>query len=40
MVRFLGAEALALRDAFAGLWCALRRAAAGLPPVMPRLWTV
>lgn len=40
VTRFLGAEALALRDALAALWCALRQAAAGLAPVMPRLWTV
>jgi urease accessory protein len=40
VTRFLGADALALRNAFAGLWCALRQAAAGLAPVMPRLWTV
>ncbi len=40
VTRFLGTEALALRNAFAGLWCALRQAAAGLPFAMPRLWTV
>ena len=40
VTRFLGGEALALRNAFAGLWCALRHAAAGLPLAMPRLWTI
>jgi urease accessory protein len=40
VTRFLGAEALTLRNAFAGLWCALRHAARGLPVAMPRLWTV
>jgi urease accessory protein len=40
VTRFLGADTLALRNAFAGLWCALRHAAAGLPAAMPRLWTV
>ncbi len=40
VTRLLGGEALALRNAFAGLWCALRHAARGLPLALPRLWTV
>jgi urease accessory protein len=40
LTRFLGRNALELRDAFAEFWCALRGAAAGLPFAMPRLWNV
>jgi urease accessory protein len=40
LARFLAAEALALRHAFALFWCRFREAAAGLPPVLPRLWHV
>ena len=40
LVRFIGRNALELREAFAKSWCGLRQAAAGLPPVMPRLWSV
>jgi urease accessory protein len=40
LARFIGKNALELRQAFAKLWCELRRSAAGLPPVMPRLWSV
>lgn len=40
VARFLGTEALALRRAFALFWCRFRAAAAGLPPVLPRLWHV
>lgn len=40
VARFLAAEALALRRAFALFWCGFRAAAAGLPPMLPRLWHV
>lgn len=40
LARLIGRNALELREAFARLWCGLRRAAAGLPPAMPRLWSV
>ncbi|HEY4940343.1 MAG TPA: urease accessory protein UreD [Rhizomicrobium sp.] len=40
IVRFIGGNTLELRDAFAKIWCGLRAAAAGLPPVMPRLWSI
>ncbi len=40
IARFLAAEALALRRAFALFWCRFREAAAGLPPALPRLWHV
>ena len=40
VARFLAAEPLALRRAFALFWCRFRAAAAGLPPVLPRLWHV
>jgi urease accessory protein len=40
LVRFVGANALALRDAFAALWKHLRAAAGGLPAAMPRLWSI
>lgn len=40
VARFLAAEALALRRAFALFWCRFRAAAAGLPPMLPRLWHV
>jgi urease accessory protein len=40
VVRWLALEALALRRAFALFWTRFREAAAGLPPVLPRLWHV
>jgi len=40
LARFIGKNALELREAFARMWCGLRQSAAGLPPVMPRLWSV
>jgi len=40
IVRFLGPNTLELRDAFASVWKHLRTAAGGLPPVMPRLWSI
>lgn len=40
IVRFLGPNTLELRDAFAAVWRHLRCAAGGLPPVMPRLWSI
>ncbi|HXC54165.1 MAG TPA: urease accessory protein UreD [Rhizomicrobium sp.] len=40
LVRFVGRSALALRGAFAEIWCGLRAAAGGLPPAMPRLWSI
>lgn len=40
IVRLIGREPLALRNTFANIWRELRRAAAGLPAVMPRLWSI
>ena len=40
VARWLGADALALRRAYAELACHLRQAAMGLPPRLPRLWDV
>lgn len=40
IVRLVGRDPLELRDAFANIWRALRQAAAGLPAVMPRLWSI
>jgi urease accessory protein len=40
VARWLAAEPLALRRAFADLACHLRAAAMGLPPRLPRLWQV
>jgi urease accessory protein len=40
VVRWLAVEALALRRVFALFWARFREAAAGLPPVLPRLWHV
>lgn len=40
LIRCLAIDPLALRRAFALFWTRLRQAAAGLPPVMPRLWHV
>ncbi len=40
IVRLLGANALALRDAFAKIWTTLRAEAGGLPPALPRLWSI
>ncbi len=38
VARWLAADPLALRRAFADLACHLRHAAMGLPPLLPRLW--
>jgi urease accessory protein len=40
VARFLAADPLALRRAFALFWARFRAAAAGLPPALPRLWHV
>jgi urease accessory protein len=40
IVRLIGRDPLELRDTFAGIWRDLRAAAAGLPAVMPRLWSI
>lgn len=40
IARWLAADALSLRRAFADLACHLREAAMGLPPRLPRLWHV
>ena len=40
VARFLAEDPLALRRAFALFWARFRAAAAGLPPVLPRLWHV
>jgi urease accessory protein len=40
IVRLIGRNTLVLRDAFADVWRTLREAAGGLPPVMPRLWSI
>ena len=40
IVRLLGANALALRNTFAKLWTTLRAEAGGLPPSLPRLWSI
>ncbi len=40
VARWLAADPLPLRRAFADLACHLRRAAMGLPPHLPRLWNV
>jgi urease accessory protein len=40
IVRLLGLNALALRNAFARIWTTLRAEAGGLPPVLPRLWSI
>ncbi len=40
VARWLAADALVLRRAFADLACHLRQAAMGLPPRLPRLWHV
>ena len=40
IVRLIGHNTLALRDAFANIWRTLRELAGGLPPVMPRLWSI
>lgn len=40
IVRFLGSNTLELRDAFASVWKHLRSSAGGLPPVLPRLWSI
>lgn len=38
VARWLGADALLVRRAYADLACHLRQAALGLPPRLPRLW--
>ena len=40
IVRLVGRDPLELRDTFANIWRELRAAAAGLPAVMPRLWSI
>lgn len=40
LIRALATDPLALRRCFALFWTHLRGAAAGLPPVLPRLWHV
>jgi urease accessory protein len=40
IVRLIGRDPLELRDAFADIWRDLRAATAGLPAVMPRLWSI
>jgi len=40
IARWLAADALSLRRAYAELACHLREAAMGLPPRLPRLWHV
>jgi urease accessory protein len=40
IVRLIGRDPLELRDTFANIWRELRVAAAGLPAVMPRLWSI
>ena len=40
LARFLAEDPLALRRAFTLFWARFRAAAAGLPPVLPRLWHV
>jgi len=40
LVRFLGADGMALRRAFGDFWAAFRAAAAGLPAALPRLWHI
>jgi len=40
VVRFLAADALALRTAFGGFWAWFRNRAGGWPAVLPRLWSV
>jgi urease accessory protein len=38
--RWLGRDARALRDAFGRFWAAFRHRIGGLPPVVPRVWSV
>ncbi len=40
IVRFLGRNTLELRGAFAAIWKHLRGMAGGLPPALPRLWSI
>ena len=40
IVRFLGRDTLELRGAFAAVWKTLRATAGGLPPALPRLWSI
>jgi urease accessory protein len=40
IARWAGRDVVAMRRAYATVWQALRARAAGLPPVLPRLWHV
>jgi urease accessory protein len=40
ILRWLGDDAYAVRQAFGRFWRAFRASAAGLPPVLPKLWDV
>jgi urease accessory protein len=40
VARWLAVDALPLRRAYADLACHLREAAMGLPPRLPRLWSI
>ena len=40
VARWIGRDVLAMRRAYATVWQELRARAAGLPPVLPRLWHV
>jgi urease accessory protein len=40
IVRWLAADAMALRLAFGRFWAMFRGRAGGLPPVLPRLWSI
>jgi urease accessory protein len=40
IVRWLAADAMALRLAFGRFWAMFRQRAGGLPPVLPRLWSI
>jgi urease accessory protein len=40
IVRLVGGNALDVRTTFARVWTMLRAAAGGLPPIMPRLWSI
>jgi len=40
ILRFIARDALALRKSFTQAWAALRVAAGGLPPALPRLWAI
>ena len=40
ILRFIARDSFALRQSFTRVWAALRAAAGGLPPVLPRLWAI